>query len=75
LGNAAKARIRVLDAAHGSALAAWERMGRPRFPTRNQIEALRDAARMPAAETRALRGGVLTLTLEPHALALIELTQ
>ncbi len=75
LGSAPTARIRVLDAAHGSALTAWERMGRPRFPTRDQIEALRDAARMPAAEMRAVTGGVLTLTLEPHALALIELTQ
>lgn len=73
--NPATARIRVLDAAHGSSLTAWERMGRPRFPTRDEIEALRKAARMPDPEVRTLTGGALTLTLEPHALALIELAR
>src|SRR5579864_9109284 len=29
-----KVRIHVVDRDHGSALAAWESMGRPRFPTR-----------------------------------------
>jgi xylan 1,4-beta-xylosidase len=75
LSSPATARIRVVDAAHGSALTAWERMGRPRFPTRKQIEDLRDAAQMPGREVRALTGGALTLTLEPHALALIEMTR
>jgi hypothetical protein len=50
-------------------------MGRPSFPTRAQIETLREAARMPRAETRPLASGNLTLTLEPHALALIEIAR
>ncbi len=75
LNRPATARIHVVDAAHGSALTAWERMGRPRFPTRKQIEALREAARMPGPEIRALTDGALTLTLGPHALALVELTR
>ncbi len=48
-------------------------MGRPAFPTPAQIEALRKAATLPTAQTQTLKKGTLALTLEPHALALIEI--
>jgi xylan 1,4-beta-xylosidase len=69
------ARITVVDAEHGSPLPAWEKMGRPPFPTLAQIEALQKAAVLPAPRTEKLTNGSLTLTLQPHALALIEVSK
>jgi xylan 1,4-beta-xylosidase len=71
-----RARIRIVDGRHGSPLAAWEAMGRPAFPDRWQIQQLRDAATLPDAAVQALAPGApptLTLTLQPHALALVEI--
>jgi hypothetical protein len=48
-------------------------MGRPASPTIAQIEALRKAGALPHAETQTLKNGALTLTLQPHSLALVEL--
>lgn len=67
------ARITVVDPEHGSPLPAWEKMGRPAFPTLSQIEALRKAGALPASQKRTLQNGSLALTLQPHALALIEI--
>jgi xylan 1,4-beta-xylosidase len=67
------ARVTVVDKDHGSPLPAYEKMGRPLSPTVTQIAELRKAAALPPAELRALKDGSLTLTLQPHALALIEL--
>ena len=69
------ARVTIVDPDHGSPLPAWGKMGRPAFPTLAQIETLRKAAALPASETHALTGGSLSLTLQPHALALIEVVQ
>lgn len=67
------ARIQILDASHGSPIPAWESMGRPAFPTRDQIRRLQEAARLPAPEARPLGAEkTIDLRLEPHALALIE---
>lgn len=68
------ARIQVVDREHGSPIPAWEAMGRPATPTREQIRKLRDAARMPAPEVRAF-SGTLDLHLQPHALVLIEVVK
>jgi xylan 1,4-beta-xylosidase len=75
LSGAQSARITIVDKEHGSPLPAWEKMGRAAFPTLAQIEALRKAAALPAAQTQSLKSGSLTLTLQPQALALIELTK
>jgi xylan 1,4-beta-xylosidase len=72
VSGTASARITIVDADHGSPLPAWEKMGRPAFPTLSQIEALRKAGALPVARSQALNNGELTLTLQPHALALIE---
>jgi len=66
-------RVTIVDKAHGSPLLAWEKMGRPASPSTTEIEQLRNAARLPAAKTMPLANGSLTLTLQPHALALVEL--
>jgi xylan 1,4-beta-xylosidase len=72
LTGARTVRVTIVDKNHGSPLPAWDKMGRPAYPTRAQIEALRKAAALPAAQSRPLANGSLTLTLQPHALALIE---
>lgn len=66
------ASISRADAEHGDTQIAYEKMGSPRYPTKTQIEALRQDARLPAPEIRDLKDGALTLTLPSHGLAVIE---
>ena len=69
-------KITRVDGDHGSALAAWEAMGRPVTPTPAQQKLLREAARMPDAENRTLAPGTsatVALSLAPHGLALVEI--
>ena len=76
LGAMRYASILRLDDEHGSALTAWEAMGKPNFPSRELQQLLREAGRLPAPEIRQLGAGdpgLLTLTLPPHGLALIEI--
>src|ERR1700691_974840 len=69
----AAARVTIVDKDHGSPLPLYQKQGRPASPTVAQIEALRKAAALPAPKSYELKNGALTLTLQPHALALIEL--
>jgi xylan 1,4-beta-xylosidase len=50
-------------------------MGKPVSPTQAQISELRKAAALPAAQSHPLVDGSLTLTLQPHALALVEISK
>lgn len=68
------ARVTIVDEDHGSPLPAWDQMGRPAFPTLAQIETLREAAALPASQSLTLTNASLTLTLQPHSLALIEIS-
>jgi hypothetical protein len=47
-------------------------MGQPRYPTEEQLKALRQAAQLPPDEIRELTTGDLTLDLAPDGLAVIE---
>jgi hypothetical protein len=52
-------------------------MGRPSFPSRDQQELLREAGRLPAPEIRQIPAtdpAPLVLSLPPHSLALIEIS-
>jgi xylan 1,4-beta-xylosidase len=71
--TATHAQVSRVDSTHGDMHAAYALMGSPRYPTIAQLEALRAAAELPAAETVALRNAALTLTLPSHGIALIEL--
>jgi xylan 1,4-beta-xylosidase len=68
--------IHYVDHDRGSALRAWEAMGKPQFPSRAQQETLRKSAELPPAEKRSLavRAGEASMQLElpGHCLALIE---
>ena len=70
-----RAIIRRVDREHGSSLTAWEQMGRPDFPSREQQKKLR-AAELGAPEIRQIAaGGKLSLTLQPHELALVQIAK
>ena len=76
LTGAQEARIQIVDREHGSSLAAWEAMGKPDFPAREQQESLRQAAQLGPPEIRSLPAAnpaVLKLTLAPQSLALVEI--
>ncbi len=79
LAGTPRLRIQTVDARHGSSLSAWEAMGKPDFPSREQQRRLRDAALLLPPEIRPLplQGGKATIPLElqPHALALVEIAQ
>lgn len=77
-GKLRHARIWIVDRNHGSALTAWESMGKPDFPSREQQRRLRQAGELPAPEVRALLASgaaTLSITLEPQALALVEIVK
>ena len=73
--GAATVHLTVLDADHGSPLPAYEKMGRPQYLSEDQIKTLRQAAAMPQTRTEKLSNGSLKLTLQPQALALIEIAK
>jgi len=61
-----------VDADHGDIHKTYQEMGSPRYPTVAQIEILRSAAKLPAAEIQHLSGGSLPLTIPPQGLVVIE---
>jgi xylan 1,4-beta-xylosidase len=72
LPQARSATVTIVDKEHGSPLPTYEKLGQPSSPTLSQVQALRKAAALPAARPHAITNGSLTLELQPHALALIE---
>jgi xylan 1,4-beta-xylosidase len=70
--HASRATIRRVDAQHGDTLSAWKQMGIPKYPTKQQIDALKKASDPGAPETVALKDHTLTLTLPPSGLAVVE---
>ncbi|MFP5230555.1 MAG: GH39 family glycosyl hydrolase [Acidobacteriota bacterium] len=67
-----RAEVRRVDASHGDTLAAWKKMGSPKYPTQAQIEALRKASDPGPAEDLPMKDHKLTVTLPPMGLAVIE---
>ncbi len=69
----AKATVWRLDEDHGNVVASFDQMGRPAFPSREQIAQLRAAAQPSAPESLPLHDGKLELDIPPQGLVLIEL--
>jgi xylan 1,4-beta-xylosidase len=67
------ATVTIVDKEHGSPLPAYEKMGQPAFLTRAQIQELRQVATLPKSASQPIKNGSLTLKLQPHALALLEI--
>ncbi|HYM79565.1 MAG TPA: glycosyl hydrolase family 39 [Candidatus Dormibacteraeota bacterium] len=61
-----------LDPDHGDVHKAYEAMGSPRYPTREQIEKLRTAARLSPPEVHEVKNASLTLIIPAHGLVLLE---
>jgi xylan 1,4-beta-xylosidase len=69
--RASKIQVSRLDAAHGDVHKSYEAMGSPRYPTREQVDKLRAAARLSPPETHDLKNGSVTLNIPAHGLLLI----
>ena len=65
-------RVSRVDAEHGNTLALYEKMGKPRYPTQNQIRELREQSQLPDPEYRELSDGSLTLQLPVNGLAVLQ---
>ena len=65
----------LIDLVNGrlNAVAAFDQMGRPDFPSRAQIAALRKAGEMAAPEQLDLHDGKLQLDIPPQGLVVVEL--
>ena len=60
----------------GTAKPLWEKMGKPEYPTQDQLMELRKAAELPPPNDAVLdNDGALTITLPAGGLALLELTR
>jgi xylan 1,4-beta-xylosidase len=70
-----KVHTTIVDKEHGSPLPAYEKMGSPQFPSREQIAELQKAGQLPATASSKLKKAEITLTLQPHSLALIEVSK
>ncbi len=64
--------VQRLDPDHGNAVKAFDRMGRPATPSRQQIADLRAAGLAAPPETLHLTNGDLHLTLLPQTLLLLK---
>ncbi len=75
-GVPANAPVQVwrLDADHGNVIKTYDAMGRPAFPTRDQITQLRAAGRPSPPQNLALRNSALTISIPPQGLVLIKLS-
>jgi xylan 1,4-beta-xylosidase len=68
-------KITHVNGEAGCAQSAWKVMGSPKYPSRDQIEKLREAAELPAPEVRSLAAGntvPVSITLPPNGIALLE---
>jgi len=69
----ARATVWRLDQEHGNAVAAFDKMGRPALPSREQITQLRSAGKMAAPEAVSLKNGRLSIDIPPQGLVVVEL--
>src|SRR6185437_5371154 len=69
LAKSTTATVWRLDEHHGNAVGLFDKMGRPAFPSREQIEQLRAAGNMAAPQQLAMHDGRLSLDIPPQGLA------
>ena len=70
ISNAA-VKIWRLDADHGNVIKAYDALGRPAFPSRDQIVQLRAAGQPSPPEQASLQNGALTVTIPPQGLIVL----
>jgi xylan 1,4-beta-xylosidase len=67
----ASVEIWRLDADHGNVIKTYDAMGRPAFPSRDQIIQLRAAGKPSPPEKATLKNSSLSITIPPQGLVLI----
>jgi xylan 1,4-beta-xylosidase len=72
LNGSHTAVIHRVDSTHGSLLNAYQQMGRPKNPTRQQIEDLRRAAILPPPEQKPITGNQVSIDLPAQSLVVVE---
>ncbi|HUX74078.1 MAG TPA: hypothetical protein VMV25_09345 [Steroidobacteraceae bacterium] len=74
-GTALNAAVEIqrIDDEHGNVLPIYRTMGSPRYPTPAQVAWMNAATALGPPERTHLQRGVLTLSLEPDALALVKI--
>jgi xylan 1,4-beta-xylosidase len=65
-------RVSRADSEHGNTLAAYKRMGSPRYPTQAQVRELNRVAEKPSAQSLRLAHGAITLELPVNGVLLLE---
>src|SRR5262249_14682086 len=73
LGSGRCAHISRVDEKHGNALAAYEMVGKPRYPTRAQVQDMNRATQLSAPQIVSIPKGELSLTIPVNGLALVEI--
>jgi len=68
----AQLRISRVDDEHGNTLGLYEKMGKPRYPTDDQIRQLREDSRLPDPAYDELSGGSYTVQLPVNALVVMQ---
>ena len=63
------------DEAHGNTLAAFRKMGSPRYPTMAQIEQINREGELPPPQAISLKNGAIEIEIPPNGLAVLELTR
>jgi xylan 1,4-beta-xylosidase len=64
--------ITRLDPTHGNTLAAYRKMGSPRYPTEAQVRELNQASKLEPPEKAALREGRIDVDLPVNSLVMLE---
>ena len=66
-------RISRVDHEHGDVLAAYDKMGAPTYPSKEQVQQVREVEQPGAPEVEHLKGGSFTLTVPSQGLAVVEI--
>ncbi|MCU1225235.1 MAG: glycoside hydrolase family 39 [Edaphobacter sp.] len=70
----ARVTVERVDNEHGNVLPVYEKMGRPAYPTPEQVDSMNRATKLQSPEATQLQNGDLNLVLESNALALIKIS-
>jgi xylan 1,4-beta-xylosidase len=68
------ARIARVDENHGNLQRAYQEIGSPQYPTREQIDELKHRVALPAPDHLAIRERELSISIPPNGIALLELS-
>jgi xylan 1,4-beta-xylosidase len=66
------AQVTLLDPARSSAEAAYDAIGRPEYPSREELEELRQRSALPPPKAVTVQNGELAIDLPANAIALLE---